>query len=150
MSLHRIRREIWLPRPRAEVFDFFCRASNLERLTPPFLNFHVVTPEPIEMREGALISYKLRVHGLPVGWLTRITRWNPPYEFADVQLKGPYALWDHTHRFVEENGGTRMIDQVEYALRLGILGDLAHALLVRRDVENIFTYRNAVIAELFS
>lgn len=150
MSQHSIRREIWLPRPRAEVFDFFCRAGNLERLTPPFLNFHVVTPEPIEMREGALIAYRLRVRGLPVRWLTRITRWNPPFEFADIQLKGPYALWDHTHTFIEENGGTRMVDTVNYELPLGILGDVAHALMVRRDVESIFAYRNTVIAKLFA
>jgi ligand-binding SRPBCC domain-containing protein len=149
MSRHSIRREIWLPRARLDVFEFFCRAANLERLTPPFLNFHVVTPEPIEMREGALIAYRLRVRGLPVGWLTKITRWNPPFEFADIQVKGPYKVWDHTHRFLEENGGTRMIDEVQYELPLGPLGDLAHWMMVRRDVENIFTYRNTVIAELF-
>jgi ligand-binding SRPBCC domain-containing protein len=149
LSRHSIRRDIWVPRPRAEVFEFFSQAPNLERITPPFLNFHVLTPEPIEMKEGALIEYKLRVRGVPIRWLTEITRWNPPYEFADVQLRGPYKRWDHTHRFLAENGGTRMIDEVLYELPWGILGDVAHALIVRRDVEGIFRYRNEVIATSF-
>lgn len=149
MSRHSIRREIWLPRPRAELFEFFSQARNLERITPPFLNFRVLTPEPIEMREGTLIEYKLKIHGLPMGWLTEITQWNPPHSFADVQVRGPYKLWNHTHRFTEENGGTRMIDEVTYELPFGVLGDLAHALMVKRDVEGIFRYRNEVIATFF-
>ena len=150
MSEHTIRREIWLPRPRAEVFEFFSEARNLEQITPPMLRFHVVTPEPIHMGEGTLIQYKLLIRGVPWGWLTKITRWNPPFVFADVQLKGPYKKWDHTHRFIEENGGTRMIDEVVYELPFGPLGDLVHALLVRRDVEQIFEYRNSVIGALFT
>ena len=149
MSVHTIRREIWVPRPRAEVFEFFSAARNLERLTPPMLHFHVVTPEPIEMRPGTLIEYKLRILGVPAGWLTEITRWDPPFEFADGQRSGPYKRWDHTHTFLEERGGTRMIDEVVYELPLGPLGDLVHALLVRRDVERIFSYRNEVIGALF-
>ena len=150
MSEHAIRRDIWVKHPRDRVFSFFSQAQNLEKITPPFLNFHVITPGPIEMRAGALIEYKLRIRGLPVGWTTKITRWNPPFEFADVQLKEPYKVWDHTHKFIEENGGTRMIDEVKYELPFGLLGDLAHALMVRRDVEQIFAYRNKIIAELFA
>ena len=150
VSQHTIRREIWLPRPRAEVFAFFSEARNLEQITPPLLRFHVVTPEPIQMGEGTLIEYKLRIRGVPWGWLTKITRWNPPYAFADVQLKGPYKKWDHMHRFIEENGGTRMIDEVVYELPFGPLGDLVHALMVRREVEQIFEYRNSVIGALFA
>jgi ligand-binding SRPBCC domain-containing protein len=150
MSQHRIRREIWLPHSREKVFEFFSQARNLEQITPPLLHFHVLTPEPIEMREGTLIDYKLKIRGFPVRWRTKITRWNPPYEFADVQLKGPYKLWDHTHRFLEENGGTRMIDEVVYELPFGPLGELVHRVLVRRDVEEIFRYRNQVIGALFA
>ena len=149
MSVHVIRRELWVPRPPAEVFEFFSQARNLELITPPFLNFRVLTPEPIAMRVGALISYRLKIRGIPAGWLTEITRWNPPYEFADFQRKGPNRLWDHTHTFHAENGGTRMVDEVRYALPFGPLGDLVHALLVRRDVELIFNYRNEWIARHF-
>jgi ligand-binding SRPBCC domain-containing protein len=150
MSQHSIRREIWLPHSREKVFEFFSQARNLEQITPPLLHFHVLTPEPIEMREGTLIDYKLKIRGFPVRWRTKITRWNPPHEFADVQLKGPYKLWDHTHRFLEENGGTRMIDEVVYELPFGPLGELVHRVLVRRDVEEIFRYRNQVIGALFA
>mgnify|MGYP003349049391 FL=1 len=150
MSKHTIRREIWLPHSREEVFEFFSAARNLEQITPPLLKFEVLTPEPIPMGEGTLIDYRLRVHGLPLRWRTKITRWNPPYQFADIQLKGPYQLWDHTHTFLEENGGTRMIDEVVYELPFGPLGDVVHALSVRRDVEEIFRYRNSVIGTLFA
>jgi ligand-binding SRPBCC domain-containing protein len=150
MSKHNIRREIWLPHSREEVFEFFSAARNLEQITPPLLKFEVLTPEPIPMGEGTLIDYRLRVHGLPLRWRTKITRWNPPYQFADIQLKGPYKLWDHTHTFLEENGGTRMIDEVVYELPFGPLGDLVHALSVRRDVEEIFRYRNSIIGSLFA
>ena len=102
------------------------------------------------MGEGTLIDYKLKVHGLPMKWRTKITRWNPPYQFADIQLKGPYKVWDHTHTFLEEDGGTRMIDEVIYELPFGPLGDIVHALMVRSDVEEIFRYRNSVIGALFA
>jgi len=150
MSKHTIRREIWLPHSREEVFEFFSAARNLEQITPPLLQFQVLTPEPIPMGEGTLIDYRLKVHGLPMKWRTKITRWNPPYQFADIQLKGPYKVWDHTHTFLEEDGGTRMIDEVTYELPFGPLGDIVHALMVRRDVEEIFRYRNGVIGALFA
>lgn len=150
MSQHTIHREVWLPHPREKVFEFFSAARNLEQITPPLLQFQVLTPEPIQMEEGRLIEYKLKIRGLPMRWLTKITRWNPPYEFADVQLKGPYKLWDHRHRFIVENSGTRMIDDVTYELPLGPLGDLVHGLMVKRDVEEIFRYRNGVISTLFA
>jgi len=150
MSKHTIRREIWLPHSREEVFEFFSAARNLEQITPPLLQFQVLTPEPIPMGEGTLIDYRLKVHGLPMKWRTKITRWNPPYQFADIQLKGPYKVWDHTHTFLEEDGGTRMIDEVTYELPFGPLGDIVHTLMVRRDVEEIFRYRNGVIGALFA
>jgi ligand-binding SRPBCC domain-containing protein len=137
-----------IPKPRPEVFDFFSRASNLERITPPFLRFRIKTPEPIEMRRGALIDYNLRIHGVPALWRTLIAEWEPPYQFVDMQLKGPYKLWHHTHTFSEENGGTRMVDEVRYEVPLGPLGDIVHRFFVRKDVENIFRFRNSQIASL--
>ena len=150
MSVHIFRTELHIPKPRPEVFEFFATASNLERITPPFLRFHIKTQEPIEMRKGALIDYSLRIHGLPAKWITEITEWEPPYRFVDRQLKGPYKLWHHTHTFTEEAGGTLMVDQVRYEVPLGPLGDVVHALFVRKDVANIFRYRNASIPTLLS
>lgn len=148
MSVHVFRTELLIPRPRPEVFDFFSRASNLERITPPFLKFQIKTPEPIEMRQGALIDYTLRIHGIPALWRTEIAEWEPPYCFVDRQLKGPYKLWHHTHTFSAESGGTRMVDQVRYEVPLGPLGDIVHALFVRKDVTDIFKYRNSEIPRL--
>ncbi len=148
MSVHVFRSELVIPKPRPEVFDFFSRASNLERITPPFLRFRIKTPEPIEMRRGALIDYNLRIHGVPALWRTLIAEWEPPYQFVDMQLKGPYKLWHHTHTFSEENGGTRMVDEVRYEVPLGPLGDIVHRFFVRKDVENIFRFRNSQIASL--
>lgn len=130
--------EIWLPRPRAEVFSFFAEARNLECLTPPWLHFEILTPLPIPMRAGTLIDYRLKVHGVPLRWRTRIEVWDPPGEFVDVQVRGPYRLWHHTHRFEEQDGGTLCRDRVRYWPRGGAL---MNRLFVRRDVERIFAYR---------
>ena len=142
--------EVWVPRGIDEVFAFFSDAFNLEALTPPRVHFHVVTPRPIVLKAGALIQYKLRVNGMPIRWTTRIETWNPPYEFSDTQLSGPYKLWLHTHKFSEADGGTKMTDHVDYQLPFGPIGDVVHKLWVRRDVESIFTYREKVIRERFS
>ena len=142
--------ELWLPRPRNEVFSFFADAHNLESITPPLLQFHVLTPRPIILKSGALIDYKLRINGFPIRWRTRIDSWNPPYEFVDLQLRGPYRLWHHRHQFFEQANGTKMIDHVDYQLPFGPLGRLAHRWWVRRDVESIFDFRQKVIQERFS
>jgi ligand-binding SRPBCC domain-containing protein len=138
--------ELWLPRPREEVFPFFADAHNLERITPPILNFHVVTPRPIDMREGAIIDYKLKVRGVPIRWRTLISAWEPNVMFRDEQIRGPYRLWRHTHTFEDRDGGTLCRDRVEYAY----LGDfLVHSWLVKKDVESIFEYRAKVLKETF-
>jgi ligand-binding SRPBCC domain-containing protein len=138
--------EVWLPRPRDEVFAFFADARNLDALTPPWVKFAMLTPGFIDMRAGALIEYRIRVHGIPIRWLTEITEWQPPHYFIDKQLRGPYTLWHHTHTFEECNGGTLCLDHVRYRPRGGAL---LHWLFVRRDVERIFNYRQYRLKQLF-
>jgi ligand-binding SRPBCC domain-containing protein len=149
MAIYALRREQLVPRPLEEVFAFFSDARNLQKITPPWLNFQILTPEPIDIQPGTLLEYRLKWHGLGIRWRTRIVTWNPPHVFTDEQIRGPYRLWNHTHTFTAEAGGTRMVDVVNYQLPLGILGAMAHRLAVRRDLERVFDYRQQVIASAF-
>jgi len=149
MRVHTLARTQVLPHPVAVVFPFFADALNLERITPPLLRFEVATPHPIEMRVGALIEYRLRLHGLRVDWLTRIEEWEPGVRFVDMQLAGPYRLWHHTHTFEERDGGTLMRDVVRYAVPAWPLGELALP-LVRRDLAQIFDYRRDGVSGLLA
>jgi len=141
VHVHVLDRSQVLPGTPEDVFPFFADARNLEAITPPFLSFAVVTPEPIEMRVGTLIQYRLRLHGVPIRWLTSIQAWDPPHRFIDTQVTGPYGLWHHTHTFEPHPDGTLMRDVVRYAIPFGPLGELAHRLFVARDVERIFDFR---------
>jgi ligand-binding SRPBCC domain-containing protein len=149
VTLRILEREQLLPAPPQEVFDFFSDAHNLEAITPPWLHFRVVTTAPIAMRPGTLIEYRLRLHRFPVNWLTRIESWLPRRRFEDRQVCGPYRLWHHTHTFEPCDGGTRVCDLVRYAMPLGPLGRLAHAAVVRRDLERIFDFRREAVAAAF-
>lgn len=147
--VHRLERSQLIPRPRDEVFAFFADASNLEAITPPFLRFRILSPLPIEMRQGARIDYALSLAGMPLKWRTRITEWEPGVRFVDEQESGPYRLWRHTHRFEDQGGATRMHDLVEYAEPLGALGWVAHVLFVERALDRIFDYRREGIRRRF-
>jgi hypothetical protein len=149
MSAHLLERVQHIPRPRSEVFAFFADAGNLERITPGFLNFRILTPQPIAMKPGALIDYQLSLYGVPLSWRTRIETFDPEDSFTDVQLSGPYRSWHHRHEFKDDAGGTEMRDVVRYELPLGPLGTLARALFVRRSLERIFDHRRQVIADVF-
>ena len=146
---HRLEREQWVPGTLEDVFAFFSVAENLARITPAEMGFHILTPPPIEMREGTILEYRIRIAGLPVRWRSRITGWDPPHRFADVQERGPYAYWEHTHSFAAEGDGVRMTDVVLYRLPFGPLGKIVHALAVRRMLERIFDHRNETILRLF-
>lgn len=140
----------WLGRPLAEVFDFFSSENNLEAITPPWLNFRVLGKSTERIERGTLIDYRLRISGIPFRWRTEIEIWEPGRVFVDNQVRGPYARWHHTHTFTAENGGTRMDDRVIYRLPFGRLGDLVAGWKVRRQVEEIFTYRRKIIEQRFS
>lgn len=143
---YRLSRSLVVPKPIDQVFEFFGDARNLERLTPGFLNFRILTPQPIVMRPGTMIDYRISLRGLPMRWRSEITEWNPPYSFVDEQRKGPYKKWVHRHTFAEERGGTRVSDDIEYDV---IGGALVHTLFVKKDLERIFNYRLSVLGQLF-
>jgi ligand-binding SRPBCC domain-containing protein len=128
------------------VFSFFADARNLEAITPAFLHFAILPPVPDPMSAGSLIDYRLSLFGVPFRWRTLIEVWEPARRFVDVQLRGPYAEWHHTHVFEDAPGGTRILDRVRYRLPLGPLGRLAHPILVRRMLERIFDHRAAAVA----
>lgn len=136
-----------LPYTPQQLFPLFADAVNLERITPPELHFQILTPLPIHMDKGTLIDYELRLFGIPFRWRTRIAAWQPPFMFADEQLKGPYALWYHTHTFTAVEGGTLMTDTVRYKLPLGVFG-LCALPLVRVQIQRIFQYRKQAIDQI--
>jgi ligand-binding SRPBCC domain-containing protein len=138
--------ETWVSLPREAVFPFFADAANLQQLTPPWLRFQIRTPQPIEMRLGARIEYRISLHGLPMSWLTEISAYQPPQMFVDRQLRGPYRTWIHTHQFRADRGGTLLLDHVEFDM----LGGALVAPLVRRDLLKIFTFRHHALLAHFS
>jgi ligand-binding SRPBCC domain-containing protein len=143
------RAEQFVPRPLAEVFEFFSRAENLQQLTPPWLHFRILSVDPTPVQKGTLIRYSLRWRIFPIRWTTEIIAWNPPHRFVDVQRKGPYKLWHHEHHFAADGNGTRITDEVQYLLPFGVLGSIAHALKVKNDVETIFAYRTEAVNRRF-
>jgi ligand-binding SRPBCC domain-containing protein len=137
---------IWLPRPIDEVFAFFADAHNLAVLTPPWMRFRTVTPDPIVMAVGARLEHRLRVKGVPVRWESEITVWDPPRRFVDEQRRGPYRLFIHEHRFASRDGGTDVSDHVEYAVPGGAA---IHRLLVAPDLRKVFDYRRQALVARF-
>ena len=134
--------------PVEDSFAFFANAYNLEALTPPWLHFRILTPRPIPMRNGATIEYVLTMHRLPVRWRTEIVEWRPGRRFVDKQIDGPFRLWEHTHTFEERHDGTLIHDTVRYRMPHGLLGAIAHRVLIARDLERIFDYRRDAVERL--
>ncbi len=140
-----LRAETWVNRPPEAVFPFFAEAANLQQLTPPWLHFEIRTPQPIAMQVGALIEYRISLHGIPMSWLTEIAAYQPPDMFVDRQVRGPYRTWIHTHQFRPERGGTLLLDHVEFDM----LGGALVGPFVRRDLLRIFTYRHEALLAHF-
>lgn len=146
---YRFDRTTRIAAPIDEVFAFFGAPENLGKITPPQMGFRIVEGPNRRLREGDRISYSLRINGMPVTWRTLITRWEDNVAFADLQEKGPYRYWLHTHTFRDLGGEVEMHDHVEYELPLGILGRLFGGWFVRRQLEKIFDYRAGVITDHF-
>ena len=150
MAEHILTRSLILDVPRERVFPFFADAGNLELITPPELGFNIITPSPIEMMKSTLIDYRLTMRGLPIKWRTEITEWDPPYRFVDIQIRGPYSQWIHTHTFtVIEPSKTLIEDEVRYRLPFEPLGDLVH-FLIERELERIFEFRRLSVIDHFN
>jgi len=145
MTTFTLETEQWLPREPEELFRFFADATNLEQLTPPWLHFHI-TRLPGEMRKGARIEYRLRLHGIPLRWHSEITDWAPPLRFADTQIRGPYRSWIHEHCFERRDGGTRMRDRVRYEVTGGAL---VRKFIVAPDLARIFQFRKDRLTSFF-
>lgn len=149
MKVYLLERTQTIPLSPEETFAFFSDAFNLERITPPFLRFRILTPPPIQMKTGVEIEYRLKLFGVPIYWRTRIEDWVPNEIFVDTQIIGPYALWHHTHTFEEQGPGqTLMRDRVQYRIPFSVAGNLAHVLFVKRLLKRIFDYRAAMTAQL--
>jgi len=150
MKIYHIECSMSVPVSLREAFEFFENPHNLARITPPWLNFRITTPEPIQMRTGAEIDYQIRWLGLPLNWKTSITEYEPPFFFVDEQATGPYAYWHHRHDFKPTEFGALVSDRVDYALPFGPLGRLAHRLAVRAQLQEIFDYRQKALAGILT
>ncbi len=149
MKTYIFRTEQFIDKPVETVFEYFSKADNLDNVTPSHLRFQILTPLPIDMKLGTRIQYRLRLYGIPIRWDTEITDWEPPFRFVDTQVKGPYKKWVHEHRFLKKDGGTKMIDTVEYAVPGYIFAPLIHSWFVRPDIKKIFQFRETRFKQIF-
>lgn len=152
-DIYRLKREQWIDRPLERLFPFFERPENLALITPPSLEFRLLTPGLVKMEQGRIIDYTIRVLGIRIRWRSIISTYQPPFCFVDEQLMGPYSYWHHCHRFRKSGNGTKMIDDVHYALPLylpRLLREILHRWYVRPNLEQIFDYRERQYKKFFS
>ena len=147
MAEHIIDQSFSIGQSKEDIFDFFASAENLERLTPPWLNFKIISSLPINMDVGTVIEYEIKLHGIPIRWESEITLWDPPHRFCDIQRKGPYKKWVHEHIFETSDVGTLVKDKVNYEV---IGGNLINKLFVKNDLAKIFNYRQATLLTIFN
>ncbi len=150
MEKFRFKTKQQIDKPIQDIFPFFSKVENLEILTPDWLNFKILTPLPIEIKTGTIIKYRIRLYGIPLYWKTKITLWDPPHRFIDEQIKGPYSVWIHEHRFEAKDGKTTMIDTVDYDIPGWIFKTVVHRIFVEKQVDSIFKFRQKKIKEHFS
>ena len=149
MKLYTLESNQFINKPIEEVFQFFSKPENLSVITPAKLGFKILSPNPIKMEVGRLIDYNIYLMGIPIHWRTLITDYEPPNMFVDQQIKGPYAMWHHTHTFHKVKGGVEIKDRIVYSIPFGFLGQLLNYLWIKRDLNNIFLHRKKVIDKLF-
>ena len=149
MKVYTLKYKTIINRSINDVFDFFKSPENLSELTPKKLNFVILTPTPIKMKDGQLIDYTITLFGKKIHWRTMITDYVDCEMFVDQQIKGPYLLWHHKHQFNEIDNGVEMIDEVNYSIPFGFLGEIVHFLYIRKELEYIFKYRLKMIGNLF-
>ncbi|MFN0156711.1 MAG: SRPBCC family protein [Bacteroidota bacterium] len=148
MTIHTFKRTQIFQLPIGDVFKFFESPENLAIITPGWLDFRMLTPPPVIMKAGVSIEYRIRWNTFSMRWTSLITEYQPPHRFVDVQTRGPYSFWQHTHSFMEKDGWTEMTDEVQYALPFGVLGNFMHRLIVRHQLDQIFKYRSQIIGTL--
>ena len=149
MKVYTLKFEQKINKPIEEVFSFFSKPENLALITPPKLNFKILTPTPIEMKEGQLIDYTIKLYGFEVRWRTLITEYEYPKKFIDQQIKGPYSMWHHVHTFYDHGDCVHMIDKIDYSVSFGLIGSLVNKLLIKKDLIKIFDYRKNIIDKHF-
>jgi ligand-binding SRPBCC domain-containing protein len=150
MKVNKIYRKQILPISIEDAWDFFSSPKNLRNITPPYMDFQITNDIPEKMIEGTIITYKVKpIMGFPVNWVTEITHIKEPYYFVDEQRFGPYKMWHHQHFFKEVEDGVEMEDIVNYVIPFGIFGNLANSIFVKKQVEDIFTYRFQTLEKLF-
>ena len=147
--MHILTKTTIINRPLVEVFNFFSNAENLNVITPPDMQFKIISPLPIQIKKGALIDYKIKVNGIPFKWQTEISEWQPNIRFVDQQIKGPYRVWIHEHTFEEVDGQTHMKDYVQFLSPGWFLEPLINKLFVEKKVKAIFEYREKILKDLF-
>ena len=158
MADYVLERRFWLPRPQAEVFQFFAEPRNLALVQPPGAHLRWLSAPPAALAAGAVLDFRVRVLGWPMRWRVMVREFDPPYRFVDVQLWGPFARWEHRHRFVAgardegEPGiaGTWVKDRLSYGLPFGRLGNVVHALAAGRQITRLFDHRDRRLRELLS
>ena len=149
LHVRRLERSLWVPAPIDEVFGFFSQTGNLDRITPPWLDFRILYPDFQDLRKGSRIDYLLRLYGIPFKWVSEITEWDPPHGFTDRQIKGPYHYWDHRHTFTARDGGTTVQDSVRFAVPGFFLEPIVFHLFVRTQLRRIFDFREEQILRIF-
>jgi len=140
---------LWLKEEQKKVFNFFKDENNLERITPSNLNFKILSKSTENIQKNTLIKYKLKVHGINFKWSTKIKDFDEPQSFTDIQLKGPYKKWEHTHSFSKLSHGTLIDDKVIVKLPFGIFGRIFAFVFVLKDIKRIFKYRAETISSIY-